>query len=195
MRFEGDPLPEGVVFNAELRPRQKLAFDKLMAHDIGVVKAPPSFGKTVVSIATIAARKRSTLIIVFTTEVFKQWQKSLKKFLTIDPNLIGSIGAGKMNATGVIDVSAKRNALILQYVSDIVGNYGHIVIDEVHHIAAPTYEPVARRARAKYFLAASATPNPLRPPAWRAAPHGSPWCSRGSLRNQPASRLQLLLRW
>jgi len=168
MRQEGMPLPEGVAFKGTLKPRQQLAFDRLMAHDIGVLKAPPSFGKTVVSIATIAARGRNTLIICFTSTVFKQWRERLKTFLDIDPGLIGWIGGGQMNATGVVDVAliqsltrqstAAEHARVLQYVSDIVGDYGHVVVDEVHHIAAKTFEPVVRRAKAKFFLGASATP-------------------------------------
>jgi superfamily II DNA or RNA helicase len=80
--------------------------------------------------------------------------------------MIGWIGSGQMQRTGIIDValiqslSRAKNSqdAIIQYVSDIVGEYGHVVVDEVHHIAAETYEPIVRCAKAKYFLGASATP-------------------------------------
>jgi len=42
-------------------------------------------------------------------------------------------------------------------VNDCVGDYGHVVVDECHHLSAHTFEQVARRARAKYVLGLSAT--------------------------------------
>jgi superfamily II DNA or RNA helicase len=163
IRTDGAPLPEGIRFKGTLRPRQQLALDSLLAHDTGVLKAPPAFGKTVVSIAGIAARQRNTLIIVFVSHLVKQWRERLTTFLDIDPKLIGSIGGGKTNPTGVIDIAliqsltkSKKGKEVFQYVSDIVGNYGQVIVDEVHHIGAKTFEPVARRAKARYFLGASA---------------------------------------
>ncbi|NTF17197.1 DEAD/DEAH box helicase family protein [Agrobacterium rubi] len=163
VRTDGVALPEGIRFTGVLRPRQKLALDSLMAHDIGVLKAPPAFGKTVVSIAGIAARQRNTLIIVFVSHLVKQWRERLLNFLDIDPKLIGTISGGKIKPTGVIDIAliqsltrSKAGGEVFQYVSDIVGDYGQVIVDEVHHIGAKTFEPVARRAKAKYFLGASA---------------------------------------
>lgn len=163
VRTDGVPLPEGIHFKGVLRPRQQLALDRIMAHDTGLLMAPPSFGKTVVSIAGIACRQRNTLIIVFVSHLVKQWRERLGTFLTIDPKLIGTIGGGRMNATGVIDIAliqsltrSKKGKEVFRYVSDIVGNYGQVIVDEVHHIGAETFEPVARRAKAKYFLGASA---------------------------------------
>jgi superfamily II DNA or RNA helicase len=167
-RYDGVPLPEGVRFKGQLDARQKLAFESIMSYDIGIIKAVPGFGKTVLSIAAIAERRRNALIIVFTKMVFYQWKERLKNFLDIDPALIGWIGDGKMQATGVIDVAliqslkSDKNSdeaqRVTEYVKSIANNYGHILIDEVHHIAAETFEPVARQARARYFLGASATP-------------------------------------
>jgi superfamily II DNA or RNA helicase len=171
VRYEGTELPESVKFKGELRPRQIAALDKILPHDIGVIKAPPGEGKTVIGIAAIERRRRNTLVIVFTKLVLGQWKKSIKKHLEIDPALIGWIGGGKFNPTGVIDValihSLKKqrkgeevtyDPVMMNYVSDIVGNYGHVIVDEVHHAPAATFEPVIRRARARYHLAASATP-------------------------------------
>jgi superfamily II DNA or RNA helicase len=166
VREEGKLLPDEITFKGELYPRQQLALDSLLPHDNGIIKAPPAFGKTVVSIAAIAHRRRNTRVIVFTRTVFEQWKKRLRTFLNIDPQMIGWIGSGQMQRTGIIDValiqslSRAKNSqdAIIQYVSDIVGEYGHVVVDEVHHIAAETYEPIVRCAKAKYFLGASATP-------------------------------------
>mgnify|MGYP001400417964 FL=1 len=42
-------------------------------------------------------------------------------------------------------------------VSDIVGDYGHLIIDECHHLSAVSFELVARRSKARYVLGLSAT--------------------------------------
>jgi superfamily II DNA or RNA helicase len=42
-------------------------------------------------------------------------------------------------------------------VDDIVGNYGHLVVDECHHLSAVSFELVARRSKARYILGPSAT--------------------------------------
>lgn len=43
-------------------------------------------------------------------------------------------------------------------VKDLVAEYGHIVVDECHHLAAVSFEQVMRRVRAKYLLGLTATP-------------------------------------
>lgn len=42
---------------------------------------------------------------------------------------------------------------------NILSNYGQIIIDECHHIAAFTFEKVMKVAKAKYVLGLTATPN------------------------------------
>ena len=42
-------------------------------------------------------------------------------------------------------------------VNDCVGNYGHLIVDECHHLSARSFELVARRAKAKNVTGLSAT--------------------------------------
>jgi len=42
-------------------------------------------------------------------------------------------------------------------VDDRVGAYGHLVVDECHHLSARSFELVARRAKAKFVTGLSAT--------------------------------------
>ena len=42
-------------------------------------------------------------------------------------------------------------------VSDLVGDYGHLIVDECHHLSASSFELVARRSKARYVLGLSAT--------------------------------------
>jgi Type III restriction enzyme, res subunit len=40
---------------------------------------------------------------------------------------------------------------------DLVANYGHLVVDECHHLSASSFELAAKRSKAKYILGLSAT--------------------------------------
>src|SRR5690348_1099718 len=42
-------------------------------------------------------------------------------------------------------------------VDDIVGEYGHLIVDECHHISAVSFEQVVRQSKARYVTGLSAT--------------------------------------
>lgn len=42
-------------------------------------------------------------------------------------------------------------------VADIVADYGHLIVDECHHLSAASFELVARRTKARYVVGLSAT--------------------------------------
>lgn len=153
----GTALPEGVAFQGELRRPQLEAFDALVAHDNGVLAATTAFGKTVVAAALIAHRARNTLILVHRRELLTQWVERLRSFLDVDPKQIGVVGGGKRKPTGVIDVALIQSLARNGEVSDIVADYGHLIVDECHHLSAASFELVARRSKAKYVVGLSAT--------------------------------------
>jgi superfamily II DNA or RNA helicase len=153
----GMPLPTGASFRGELYQPQSKAFDALVAYDTGVLAATTAFGKTVVAASLIAHRARNTLILVHRRELLSQWVERLQAFLDIDPKQIGVIGGGKRKPTGVIDVALIQSLVRKGEVADIVANYGHLVVDECHHLSAASFELVARRSKARYVLGLSAT--------------------------------------
>ncbi|MCF3641583.1 DEAD/DEAH box helicase [Rhizobium sp. TRM95111] len=150
-------MPADVLFQGELRRPQVRALDALVAHDTGVLAAMTAFGKTVVAAALIGHRARNTLILVHRRELLTQWVERLSSFLTVGPKKIGIIGGGKRKPTGVIDVALIQSLVRNGEVSDIVADYGHLIVDECHHLSAASFELVARRAKARYVLGPSAT--------------------------------------
>jgi superfamily II DNA or RNA helicase len=86
-----------------------------------------------------------------------QWIERLQSFLDMDPKLIGIIGGGRRKPTGVIDVALIQSLVRHSEVSDLVADYGHLVIDECHHLSATSFEQVARRSKARFVLGLSAT--------------------------------------
>jgi superfamily II DNA or RNA helicase len=157
LRVVGDPLASRVQFQGTLHEPQVKAFEALLPHDHGVLAATTAFGKTVVAAALIAQRGRNALVLVHRRELLTQWVERLRTFLDIDPKDIGVIGGGRRKPTGIIDVALIQSLVRQGKVTDLVADYGHLVVDECHHLSAASFELVARRAKARYVLALSAT--------------------------------------
>jgi len=146
-----------VNFRGTLRPEQQLAADQLIKHDIGVLSASTAFGKTVIGAWLIAQRKVNTLVIVHRRQLMDQWVDSLQSFLGLEKKDIGQIGGGRHKVTGVVDVAMIQSLINKGTVNDLVGNYGHIIVDECHHISAASFEQVIRQAKARFITGLSAT--------------------------------------
>jgi len=154
-RYPG--LPFAVTFQGELRPEQRAAAKALAAHDIGVLAATTAFGKTVVAAWLIAKRGVNTLVLVHRQQLMEQWVERLSFFLGVPAKTIGRIGGGRKKPSGVLDVALVQSLVRKGEVNDLVGKYGHLVVDECHHLPASSFEQVARRTKAKYVLGLSAT--------------------------------------
>src|SRR4030095_5571410 len=144
-------------FRGELRAEQTLAAEAMLKHDIGVLAATTAFGKTVVAAWLIAQRAVNTLVLVHRRQLLDQWVERLAAFLDVPAKSIGRFGAGRSKPTGVLDVAVIQSLVRKGVVDDRVGNYGHLIVDECHHLSAHSFEQVARRARPKFVLGLSAT--------------------------------------
>jgi len=156
-RNRGSALPAEIRFTGKLREVQQAAFDAIIPHDFGVLAATTAFGKTVVAAAIIARRQCNTLILVHRSELLDQWIARLKTFLSLEPTQIGMIGGGRKQPSHIIDVALIQSLVRKGEVSDLVGSYGHLIIDECHHLSAFSFELAVRRAKAHFVLGLSAT--------------------------------------
>ena len=154
-RNRGRPL--ATTFEGELTREQDAAADALLRHDTGVLAATTAFGKTVVAASLIAARGTNTLVLVHRRQLLDQWRARLASFLDLPAEEIGQIGGGKRRPTGVVDVAVIQSLVRKGEVDDLVADYGHLVVDECHHLSAVSFEAVARRCKARYVLGLSAT--------------------------------------
>jgi len=155
-RFAGQPIE--VAFHGQLRPDQQAAANAMLAHDDGILSATTAFGKTVVAAWLIAARKVNTLVLVHRRQLLDQWRERLATFLNLPVKSIGQIGGGRHRPGGLIDVAVIQSLNRMQVVDDVVANYGHVVVDECHHISAVSFEQVLRQAKARYITGLTATP-------------------------------------
>ena len=141
-----------------LKKNQQAAVKEMSKHDAGILHAPTAFGKTVAAIGMIAKRRVNTLILVHSRQLLDQWQERLRSFW---PNIeVGVIGGGKKTPTGIIDVATYQSLINKRdnTISPIVQGYGHVIVDECHHVSAPRFEMVLNEVRAKYVLGLTATP-------------------------------------
>jgi superfamily II DNA or RNA helicase len=162
-----------VSFNGGLYPEQKVAADRLLSYDMGMLAAATAFGKTVVGANLIGRRKVNTLVLVHTVEIMNNWVRDLNQFLTINEELptyttpkgrvkqrdsvIGTFSSQKRATTGIIDIAMIGSLGKDDDINPMVRDYGMIIVDECHHAAAATFENVLRASAAKYVYGMSAT--------------------------------------
>ena len=170
-RNVGDPIR--LHFSGKLREEQQLAADAMLQHDIGILSATTAFGKTVVASYLIAQRKINTLILVHSSALLQQWQKSLSEFLVFEDELpelpkkrgkqkkmlhIGQLGATKNTLKQIIDIAIMQSVVSGDEVKEFVKDYGMVIVDECHHVSAFTFEKIMREVNAKYVYGLTATP-------------------------------------
>lgn len=147
-----------VSFHGELRPEQRDAIERVLAYDQGILCAPTAFGKTVVAACLIAKRAANVMILVHRRQLMDQWRERLAAFLALPIGHIGQFGGGKAERTGLIDVAVIQSLQRKGTVEDFVADYGHVIVDECHHLSAVTFERILREVKAKYVLGLTATP-------------------------------------
>jgi superfamily II DNA or RNA helicase len=150
--------PTSFHFRGTLTPVQESAARALLAHDTGIFVAPPGVGKTVIGTYLVASRACSTLVLVHRRPLLDQWIAQLALFLGIDPKEVGVVAGAKRTPTGRLDVAMVQSLVRGDSVADLVANYGQVIVDECHHVAAIQFERVLREAKARYVLGLTATP-------------------------------------
>ncbi len=156
-RVNGEPLQ--IEFRGDLTEVQTRAAAAILPHDIGIIVAPPGTGKTVLGAALVARRGVSTLVLVHRKPLLDQWVAQLSEFLGIPRKEIGVIGGGKRKGTGRIDVAMIQSLVRKGRVDDVVAGYGHVVVDECHHVSASSFGCVLSEVKARFVLGLTATPH------------------------------------
>lgn len=171
-RQEGTPIR--VEFKGTLYPEQMAACNKLLKYENGVLSAATAFGKTVVGGYLISVKKANALILVRNTEILKNWEEDLQKFLLINEEApeyttptgrikkrkspVGKLQASHNSLTGIVDIAMITSLIKNGEVNQIVKNYGLVIMDECHHAGAETDEAVLREISSKYVYGLTATP-------------------------------------
>ena len=145
-------------FSGKLNKKQEKAMNELITYEVGVLCATTGFGKTVIGANIISKLKTNTLVIVNRNNLLEQWKERLAYFLDINKKEIGQLGSGKENLNGRLDVASFQSLFKKDNIEEIVKNYGLVIIDECHHVAAFSFEKVLKAIRSKYVYGLTATP-------------------------------------
>ena len=121
----------------------------------GSVILPTGSGKTFLAVQAIADAGVSTLIVVPTIDLMNQWHATLTNaFGDQLPDGVGVLGGGSHNVTN-ITVTTYDSAY--RYINEYGDQFGLLVVDEVHHLPAPTYQQIPEMTIAPYRLGLTAT--------------------------------------
>ena len=121
----------------------------------GSVILPTGSGKTFLAVQAIADAGVSTLIVVPTIDLMNQWHATLTNaFGDQLPDGVGVLGGGSHNVTN-ITVTTYDSAY--RYINEYGDQFGLLVVDEVHHLPAPTYQQIPEMIIAPYRLGLTAT--------------------------------------
>ncbi|QIH77405.1 DEAD/DEAH box helicase family protein [Macrococcoides canis] len=161
------------TFKGELYDGQTMALEQLTQYDSGLLCAGTGFGKTVVASKLIADQSISTLIIVNNKSLAEQWKSQLEEFIDLkdEPfaeytpkgrlkkkDKIGIIYGGKVIRSKNIDIALFQSLTSMDDLESIMNDYGMVIVDEAHHVAAKTFEDVMTEVKSRYVYGLTATP-------------------------------------
>lgn len=148
-----EELASGARVLRELRPYQVEALAAWgRARSAGVVVLPTGAGKTMVALAAIDQKRRSTLVIAPTLDLVRQWYDQIRAAFSVD---VGLLGGGEYDIKP-ITVSTYDSAYL--HVENLGARFGMLVFDECHHLPSVSYALAAKLSIAPFRLGLSATP-------------------------------------
>jgi len=146
-------IPADIQFNGVLRPYQHDLIQKALIAKGGVLEAPTGSGKTVCALALAAQLQQRTLILVKSKALAEQWKSVIKTFCGVEAGLIG---AGK-------DTQGEQFTIALTqtlHKRDLAAfNYGLVICDEAHAIAAQQAYKIINGLSGRYKYGLTATPH------------------------------------
>ncbi|GGI97112.1 hypothetical protein GCM10008995_03830 [Halobellus salinus] len=121
----------------------------------GSVVLPTGSGKTFLAVQAIADAGVSTLVVVPTIDLMNQWHATLTNaFGDQLPDGVGVLGGGSHS---VANITVTTYDSAYRYINEYGDKFGLLVVDEVHHLPAPTYQQIPEMTIAPYRLGLTAT--------------------------------------
>lgn len=131
--------PKAFKCRLKIYDYQKKALNEILKNNIGILEAPPGYGKTIIALATLTYRKQKTLIIVHTKELLAQWIQKIEDVLGIEKDDFGIIGGGKEKIGKKITV-ATYQSLVRKSLKTLADKIGYVIVDECHRVPANTFQ-------------------------------------------------------
>jgi superfamily II DNA or RNA helicase len=120
----------------------------------GVIVLPTGAGKTVVAFMALEQAPVRTLVVVPTIDLLRQWRAGLIERAGVPEAHVGIVGGGTQDVRPITVMTYDSAAMPHRRLD----GYGLLVVDEVHHLPAPTYRAIAAKVGSPWRLGLSATP-------------------------------------
>jgi superfamily II DNA or RNA helicase len=140
-------LPE---FKGTLRASQQAVYDSVDGN--AIINAWVSWGKTFTALSIAKKLGQKTLVVLHTIPLRNQWAREIQKVFGFTPGIIGS---GKFNDTTPIVVGNVQT--LYNNIPQIKKSFGTIILDEMHHVSAPTFSRIIDTSYARYKIGLSGT--------------------------------------
>jgi superfamily II DNA or RNA helicase len=149
-------LDYSLQFSGTLRWEQQEAVDKFFSRGrarSGMLQAPCGWGKTFTGCELIARNNTTTLILVHTKLLFRQWIEELERQL---PGIIiGKIGDGLLD---IQDITVGIYKSVYNNLDKIKDSFSAVLVDEAHLCPAEMFSTALNGLNAKIKIGISATP-------------------------------------
>ena len=144
------------ALHIEPRDYQQAALDSWIDHGRrGSVILPTGSGKTFLGLQAIANTGVSTLVVTPTIDLINQWHATLTNAFGDQLEApIGVLGGGSHDVTA-ITVTTYDSAY--RYINKYGDQFGLLIVDEEHHLPAPTYQQIPEMTIAPFRLGLTAT--------------------------------------
>lgn len=144
------------TFTGKLRWEQQEVVDKI--HTKGrarscMIQAPCGWGKTFTGVDIIARNNLTTLVMVHTKLLFRQWIEELEKQIPGVP--IGKIGDGLLD---VQDITVGIYKSVYNNLDELRNKFSLVLVDEAHLCPAELFSTALNNLNAKIKIGISATP-------------------------------------
>ena len=158
-------LPPGddinIEFNLNLKKEQIIPAEATIKayreNGGGILSLPCGFGKTIMALYFIATLKKKTLVIVHVQFLMSQWIERIK--FALPEAKIGTIQGSTFDIEGKDIVIGMLQTLSMRdFDATAFNSFGHIIIDECHHIPSRVFSKALTRITSQYMLGLSATP-------------------------------------
>ena len=148
-------LPFAPRLGLQPRPYQREALRNWLDNGgRGVVVLPTGAGKTVVAFMALEQVPVRTLVVVPTIDLLRQWRAGLIEKAGVPADQVGIVGGGERAPRAITVITYDSAAMPRRDLS----SYGLLIVDEAHHLPAPTYRTIADKMAAPWRLGLSATP-------------------------------------
>ena len=139
-----------MTFAGKLRWEQKEVVDKFHTKGrarSGIVQAPCGWGKTFTGVDIIAKNNVTTLVMVHTKLLFRQWIEELERQV---PNVkIGKVGDGLLD---IQDITVGIYKSVYNNLSSLRDTFSLILVDEAHLCPAELFSTALNNLNAKIKL-------------------------------------------